>query len=199
MAAESIYETAGDRSDARPLIRLPGPPPMTAACRPWLRWRFTDADDAGCAELGLATPVADTGLPGEPAVRIWPRGATATAADDAQVVVAWLRGNQLAERLGIDTDMLVHLFIETVVADEDGSKSVDGEYLSTLAGSAHWVGTGAGAQWDLIADLPAATVSAVLADIAASAPRWRYSIVAVQDPDSPAGRIRRRLLDDLGR
>ena len=52
---------------------------------------------------------------------------------------------------------------------------------------------------DWRAALPPATVDAVLAHLGDGEPRWRYAIVAATDPQSPAGRIRQRLLADAER
>lgn len=187
-------------------LRFQGRPVMVQS---WLRLGFSDTGgagtDHGVTELGLASPLAAAdnrsldSLAGqdESAVRVWQRGAT--PADDAQAVLSWLHGNALAGHLGIDTDMLVHLFIEVAVNAAPGSLTRDGEFLATLAGGAEWAGTTSTSNWSLTVGLAAEAVEAVLDAIADSGPRWRYAIVAARDPESPAGRIRRTLLADLGR
>lgn len=174
----------------------------------WLRLGFSDTGSAGAGhgvtELGLASPLApfdarksDSPVgQDESAVRVWRRGIT--TADDAQVVLSWLHGNVLAGHLGIDTDMLVYLFIEVAVNAVPGSLTRDGEFLATLAGAAEWAGTTSTSEWSLTVGLAAEAVEAVLDAIADSGSRWRYAIVAARDPESPAGRIRRTLLADLG-
>lgn len=186
MAAQLIYEISCNEVNTLTLIELAGDPPVTAAARPWLQWRFTDP----LLAAGPATPV-------EPGVRFWRRGTA--PGDDANLVLRWLRDNTLAEQSGIDTDMLVQLFIEAAVNGPGGSTSCDGEYLATISGTTSWVGTAADSRWSLAANLSAETTEAVLGAIADSGPRWRYAIVAARDSDSPAGLVRQRLLDDLGR
>lgn len=203
MAAELIYEILRDGASAETLIELPGDPPVPAVARPWLRCSYTDTDgaqsDPVAVELGLAIAVAGAaaGSSVESAVRAWPRGPG--PGDDAQIVLAWLHDNVLADRLGIDTDMLVQLFIEAVVNGRDGATTCTGEHLSTIAGSADRAGTTAGSRWSLVTTLAVEQIEAVLDAIAGSGPRWRYAIVAARDADSPAGRVRQRLLDDLTR
>ncbi|MBS9532641.1 hypothetical protein KIH27_03460 [Mycobacterium sp. M1] len=166
----------------------------------WLRLSLvqTDGSAGGVTELGVATPIErhpDAADDAVDAVRVWPRGTTPD--DDARTVLAWLRGNTLAERLGVDTDLLMHLFIEAAVNCGADECSCHGEYLATLAPTAQGAGTAATSRWSLSMRLPAASVAAVLDGIADGGPRWRYAIVAASDPESPAGRVRRRLLDDL--
>lgn len=202
MTGTQIYESWCSGAGAEPRVELPGDPPVTAGAQPWLRWGLTGTGqppgEPSAVELGLVGPHDPGGLGAvaEPVLRLWSRGAEAR--DDAQVVLSWLRGNALSERSGVDTDMLVQLFIEAVLGGPDGAKDCDGDYLSTITGTAHWVGATIGWQWSLRVNLPAPTIAAALEAIADSGPQWRYAIVAVQDPDSPAGRIRRRLLADLG-
>lgn len=203
VAAELIYEIWCSGADTDAPIELPGDPPVIATATPWLRWSLTDTEPGpqypNTVELGLAGPRPGGRPPAAPVpvLRSWPRGSDFTG--DAQLVLAWLHGNALADRAGIDTDMLVQLFIEAAVDGSAGVKVCDGEYLSTIAGISHRVGTTAGARWRLQASLPAALRAAVLDAIAGSGPQWRYAIVAAQDPDSPAGRVRRLLLEDLSR
>ena len=164
----------------------------------WLRLSLveTDGSAGGAVELGVATP-----LESEPdgavvdAVRVWPRGST--PGDDALVVLSWLRDNALAERLGVDSALPVQLFIEAAVNGAARSWACNGEYLATLVATAQGPGTAATSRWSLAMRLSAPAVAAVLDAITASGAQWGYAIVAARDADSPAGRIRRRLLDDL--
>ena len=108
----------------------------------------------------------------------------------------WLRTNDVVAVLGADPDLAVQLFIEAATGAARWSHTCTGDRLAALVGTPAWPGTDASARWGLTVALPGTDVEAVLARIADSAPRWRYAIVAATDPQSPAGRIRQRLLAD---
>lgn len=169
--------------------------PAAALAQSWARLSFTEA--AGPAsggvtvEIGVPTAVAAVAA----TARAWRRDGTAE--QDAQIILSWLRGNALCDRFGVDTDMLVYLFIETAVHHLQGGYSCDGEFLATLAGTTEYVGSTADSKWCLVLNLAPQVVAATLDAIAESGPRWRYPIVAARDPESPAGRVRQRLLADL--
>lgn len=181
-----------------PLRLLPADGPAVALRQSWLRLSFTGTagtvSGRECTELGLATPLVAVDAGGR-AVRIWRRAVRpATPDGDAQVVLSWLRGNAVSDRVGADTDLLVQLFIEAAAA-QGRRRSWDGEFLATLTGSAECAGATADSEWNLTVDLAPDVVEAVLAGIADSDPRWRYAIVAASDPESPAGRVRRAILE----
>lgn len=185
MAQESVCEISRSGSDCGDTL-------TTADAQSWLQLSLTDTENP---DTGGVTELRTASAPVDGATRVWARGAGPE--DDALTVLSWLRGNTLTDRLGVDTDLLVQLFIETSANGSPGVLICDGEFLATLAGKAQWAGTAATARWSLAVNLEPRITAAVLDAIADSDPRWRYALVAVRDPESPAGRVRRRLLDDL--
>ena len=121
------------------------------------------------------------------------------AGADAAAVADWLRANDVVTGLGADPDLAVQLFIEAATGAARWSHTCTGDRLAALVGTPCWPGTDATARWSLTVALPPATVDAVLAHLGDGEPRWRYAIVAATDPQSPAGRIRQRLLADAER
>lgn len=185
MAGELVYEIAPHAMNSADAHVTP--------VQPWVRLKFGETactgSDGVTVGLGLASPMPA----GEAAVRTWRRDGTADG--DARIIVDWLHGN--ARSLGVDTGVLVQLFIETAVHPRH-DYCCDGEFLATLAGAAGHVGTTTSSRWRLTLQLIREVVDATLAAIADSDSRWRYAIVAARDPESPAGRVRQRLLADLG-
>lgn len=184
MAGELVAEIFRDQPS-------PAEPPVMPA-QTWARLRFTEAtgmvaEDIS-VELGVGAPAGAAGT------RTWRRGGS--VGGDAQIILSWLHGNALSDRVGVDTDMLVYLFIETAVQQRH-HYCCDGEFLATLAGTGGYAGGTASAAWCLMLNLAPELVAAVLDAVADSGPRWRYAIVAARDPESPAGRVRQRLLADL--
>lgn len=187
---------------------LPADWPIVARAQSWARLSFSATggvvSDSDATELGLATPAVavDAGRldplvdHAEPAVRVWRRDGT--PADDARIILSWLYDNAITDHRGVTAGLLVYLFIEAALNSPDGRWTCDGEFLATLAGVAECVGTTAGVKWSLTLHLAPEVVEAALAAIADSDPRWRYAIIAARDPESPAGRVRQRLLADLG-
>lgn len=185
MSGELVYEIFGDGIDNANPVVAPS----------WVRVSFTETagpvSGGGTVELAPRTPPAGCGT----TVRSWRRDGTVDG--DAQIIASWLHHNALSARLGVATDMLVYLFIEAAVHHRRGRYGCDGEFLATIAGAAEYIGTTADSEWSLVLNLPPVVVAAALDAVADSGPRWRYAVVAARDPESPAGRVRQRLLADL--